>query len=513
MKYNILSLGILFLLAATMGACIDDQGNYDYRAESEIMPAVISGLESEYTFQLGSTHELTANVEGVEGVENLRYMWYVYGELKKKRDTLGYGKKLNFKVDWESGNYFLWFEVRDTVRDVCVDYKMGVTVESFLSTAWLVLESTGGMTDVDVVTADGSLKENLLSSGGQARLKGKPVKMAYTYKHEQEEEKGDGKVEVVTKKAFYLLSEKEIKVYNAENMELLKTAEDCFYEVPAGIAPMDCNMDSDAQLINDGKYYYLSGNSANVGKFGYAKLGPDGTTDYDLYGGILPASQAAMVWDKRSCSFLYIYAYNAQLGYFNEQVDGKEDFGSVTNMGAELKYLLYRSQVYDINVYAYITMGYGIMEKQGEYYIADIAFNNKSDYPLKGWYKFPADCKIIHSEVLGAHQTTASIFFASDDELWIHDVRNVADVSLRERKLFTFTGEKIACIRHIKIARGDFDCLTVLTNTGGNWKLYTFPFIGGGNEFDTTVPAEDVLIGKGEGEANSFLRMYQGGAY
>ena len=119
MKYNILSLGILFLLAATMGACIDDQGNYDYRAESEIMPAVISGLESEYTFQLGSTHELTANVEGVEGVENLRYMWYVYGELKKKRDTLGYGKKLNFKVDWESCNYLKWFEVRETVRDVC----------------------------------------------------------------------------------------------------------------------------------------------------------------------------------------------------------------------------------------------------------------------------------------------------------------------------------------------------------------------------------------------------------
>lgn len=513
MKYNILSLGILFLLAATMGACIDDQGNYDYRKEGEVMPAVISGLESKYTFQLGSTNELTANVEGVGGVENLRYMWYVYGQQKNKRDTLGYGKKLNFKVDWESGKYVLWFEVRDTIRDVCVDHKMEVTVESFLSTAWLVMESTDGMTDVDVVASDGLLKENLLTSNGQPRLKGSPVKMAYTSEHEQEEEKGDGTVEVVAKKAFYLLSEKEMRVYNAENMELLKTAEDCFYESPAVIEPMDCNIDGwDAQLINDGKYYYLSGSSANVGKFGYAKLGPDGTTGYDLYGGTLIASQSAMVWDKKSRSFLYVYAYNAQLSYFNEQVAGKEDFGSVTGMDVELKHLLYRSQVYNATVYAYITMGYAIMEELGNYYIADIAFNKQNDYPLQGWYKLQADCKIIRSEVLGAHQTTASIFFASGDELWIHDIKDLADASLRERKLFTFTGEKIACIRHIKI-EGDLDGLVVLTSTAGEWKLYAFPFIGGGNEFDTAVQAEDVFIGKGKGEANSFVRMYQGWSY
>lgn len=509
MKYNL--LGMMFLLVVILGACIDDQGNYDYRAESEVLPAMISGLEDKFTFQSGTTHELTAIVEGVEGVKNLRYMWYIYGG--DKRDTLGYDKKLDFKVNQESGTYYLWFEVRDTVTDICVDKKIEVTVESFLSTAWLIMKATEGKTDVDAVTADGTLKENLLTSNRQARLGGNPVKIAYVSQHCHEVEKADGKVEKVTKKVFYLISNQELKVFNAENMELLKTTADCFYEIPAVVRPMECNTDgSDVQLINDGKYHYLSTSGSNIGKFSNTKIGPDGTVGYDLYEGALPASQSAMMWDKKSHSFLYAYVYNTQLGYFNEQTAGKVDFGPVTAMKAELKQLMFRFKEYSDELRRYVSMGYGIMEEQGSYYIADIIFDGKNTYPLQGYYKLPADCQIAKSNVLGTHQSSSVIFYACHDELWIHEVNNLPSASQRERKLFTFTGETIACIRHIK-KEGDFDYLAVLTNTTNGWKLYAFPFIGGGNEFDTSVEADDVLVVNGKGEAGYFMRMYSGRAY
>lgn len=512
MKYKSRFLWIVCLLTGVMGACINDEGNYDYLPESSVIPAVISGLEDNYALVLGTTKVFTATVEGVEGVENLRYMWYIYNVLQNKRDTLGYEKKLDFDVNYESGTYCLWFEVRDTVTDVCVDKKMEVKIESFLSNAWMILESTAGHTDVDVIMADGTLKENLLTSMGTSRLRGTPVDIVYSSRHRQEEEATNGTVEIVDKKVFCIASEEDLHVYNAENMELLKNTADCFYETPAVIKPMDCDYyGNDAHLINDGKYYFLSGSSQNIGKFGYAKVGPAGAEDYDLFEKTLVASQSAMVWDKKSRSFFYVYVYDSQMSRFNEQTDGKPNFGSVTGMDVELKCLLFRSQVYNQAIYKYLSMGYGIMQDANAYYIADIAFNG-NNYPLEGYYKLPAGCQVAKSDVLGPHQTASSIFYAQNDQLWVHDVNNLQAVSDRERKLFTFSGEKISYIRHIK-KKDTFDLLAVLTNSASGWKLYAFPFIGGGNEFDNSVQPEDVLVSQGEGDASYLIRMDAGNAY
>ena len=91
------------LLGVTLfGACIDDKGNYDYLSENDVMPAEISNLEDEYSVIFGSSRRFEAKVDHVEGVENLRYMWYMYKQNSGKRDTLGYGKVLDMEILFES---------------------------------------------------------------------------------------------------------------------------------------------------------------------------------------------------------------------------------------------------------------------------------------------------------------------------------------------------------------------------------------------------------------------------
>ena len=519
MKYNLFALGVWLFAMVMAGACIDDRGNYDYLPERAVMPAVISGLEDSYAFELGSGYRLTATVDSVEGMENLRYMWYMYEAVASgKRDTLGYGKTLDFKADYKSGKYSLWFEVRDTVADVCVDKEMEVKIESFLGTAWVVLKTTDGATDMDAVLADRTVRENLLTEFGIPRLQGKAVKVAYNVRHQHEVEDEDGTVKVLEKKAFTLLSDQDLCVCDAESMELLKDAANCFYEAPAVLKPMDILTPLFYTFfINAGKYYKIIGTGPNVGKFGYPHLGLDGTDSYELFGKLLLGPESSMGWDKVSRSFIYMPFGSSKIDFFNEP-SGEENYGPTRNLPAEMVQLLERGELYNEDTWRYEYTGYAILkENDGNYSIADILFKGAGGYPLRGYYHLPEGCRVGTSGILGAHKVAPAIFFAQGDELWVHNINgSEQDAARLERKLYSFSGEQITYVRHVKVETWEeclVDVLLVLTHTGDNWKMYAFPFIGGGSEFDTSAAMDDIHIATGKGEAGYVIRMQDGKAY
>lgn len=515
MKYNILLFwAVALILGGLSAGCIDDQGNYDYITAHQVLPVTISGMQENYSFQFGNTEHLTATVEGDQNCENLRYMWYIYKIPNwAERDTLGYGKALNYYVGHQSGNYQLWFEVRDTIRDVYVSQMAEVAVETRLSNAWLVMESENGMTDMDAIAADGSVMEDLVNQTLGKRLQGEAVKVTYIQEHSNEVINPDGTATVEKQKAFYLLSEKEMAVFNAENMKMLKESKDCFYEAPARFDFMDCMVNSkNMYLINEGKYHSLTGTSANVGKFSYMKAGPS-NADYELHPENLFCGQYAMVWDRLSRSFLWAGS-DSELAHFSPADAGSSNFGPLTGMDVDLKHFLRGSKVYDWDIYSYIYGGFALMvDGQGKDYLMTVAYQGKNKYPVKDYQPVPVGCQLGNAGILCAHQVSSSLYFAAGEQVWVHDINQNQTVDGRERKLLSFSGEEVTYIRHVKAASLSLDHLVVLTYKAGQWKMYAFPFIGGGSEIDTNVNTEDYLIGTGKGRATYCMRMYNNYEY
>lgn len=516
MKKNI---GLTCMLAwMFIAGCIDDRGNYDCQQTSDVWPVVISGLESEYDRVIGDQLKLTATVEGAENMENLKYTWFLHvkGLAFSQEDTLSRGKELDWHIAREAGTYNLVFEVRDTVRDLFTKSTVVLRLSTRFSTGWFVLETDGTGTDMDMITPEGTTSENLLTSFGSSRLEGNPRKLVYKQDHRHEVENADGTVEIVKRDAFILTSERDIRVYDAETIGLLKDRETCFYEMPTPVNPLNrfVNSITDDQLNNNGQFYMTPAGS--VGKFGYPLLGPDGTDNYDAHADGLFGGQVAFLWDKISRSFLYATTAS-EMSFLNGPTAGTTDFGAVTKTDKELIRMLFRSYEYVNKVgiyYAYVLW----KDTDGKYTIADMNFN-KATYPIVGVYSLPQGNLITGTEMMEAHQKLPKIFFpANGNELWEHSVSSKTELAERERKVYSFPGgEKIACIRHLyvdsKNVNEPMDRLVVLTNSAEGWKLYGFEFIGGGSEFDMTATPGEALIGKGKGEAGYVMRMDRDKAY
>lgn len=164
------------------------------------------------------------------------------------------------------------FEVRDTIRNLFVKKTLNLTVGTAYSTGWFVLEDDGMNTDLDVVMLDGKTTENLMVTYGSGRMEGKARKVVFKDRHPQEVENVDGTVKKEYKKAFTVISEKDMQVYDAQNMSVLKYRNDCFYEMPTPLNPLNIATESVSDEVNiDGEILFMS--TGNIGKFGYPLMG------------------------------------------------------------------------------------------------------------------------------------------------------------------------------------------------------------------------------------------------
>lgn len=112
-------IGIYCLLAmAFIVGCIDDRGNYDYIPSDKVFPVEITGLDTSYDCLVGDIIRATPIVTGVDGEKDLKYTWFVYQRevALSEEDTLCHTKDLEWLVDCDVNNYYLMFEVRDTIR-------------------------------------------------------------------------------------------------------------------------------------------------------------------------------------------------------------------------------------------------------------------------------------------------------------------------------------------------------------------------------------------------------------
>lgn len=474
--------GMWLILISLCSSCIDDPGNYEYLDKDVVMPVIIAGLEDSYSLEVLGHLQLTPEITGLDDEKNYSFTWYITSDLTyiKVWDTVALTRNLDASFDCEAGKYSLIYEIRDKRTDLYVNKKMEVAFSSNFGHGWYVLKDENNQTDLDFVLPDGTVKADVFSRIHRHKMKGTAVKMAYqgsSYCHEVEN--SDGTVSVIRVPAIFIFSSEDLNVLNAADLTLYKNQKDFFYDESIKSAPQNFTVSNrDLAFVNDGKLFLLYGMARNVGKMGLPLIG-----DYELSSGMIcDRSKGAMIFDRKSHSFLYskTYATSVLSKFPDKKVTGMETKAvSPTQMNADLIALLPRVEV----VLSVKTTAYALMRKLGEdneYYLADIAFDGQ--YPFVRFDTLPEAYQVAKANVWAAHQVASCIYFATGNVLKAHIVTgdNSLPVEVREKELKTFEGESITYVSHIKSVnpKDKFDHLVVLTNSAAGWKLYRFELKG-----------------------------------
>ena len=153
--FIVLGLAVMF---SGLQSCVDDRGNYDYIGADELIPVTIAGLKDTTVLMRWTLH-ITPTLKNMGDETRYSHLWYaipknVFGYIPQ-RDTLSRGKELNFEVSYESGNYRLIYEIRDTLLDVYKKEEVTMTVQSNIGTGWFVLKDVNEKTDFDYVSLKG----------------------------------------------------------------------------------------------------------------------------------------------------------------------------------------------------------------------------------------------------------------------------------------------------------------------------------------------------------------------
>ena len=462
LKNILIGLGLLMLFQGTQ-SCIDDRGNYSYISKEELLPVTISGFE-DTTVVIRSTLNITPILENMDDESRYIHLWYaapsVTAGFAPQRDTLSLKKELSFDVTYESGTYNLVYELRDP--------------------------------KLDYISMNEEKIENLITTFGQKRLKGKPVKMVYqSSRYTPEIQNPDGTTtQLVNKKAFHVYSDQDIKIFNADNMDLFYNYEDYFYEVPETCKPENCGMiSSDFYAINAGKVYSIYGMSSNSGMLGYAKPGL-----YKVHPDMVMSYYGVMVFDKETSTFYNTSSSGSSMNLFSEDSEGGI---SPTNMDVDMIRMLVRNEGVPSTAFAVMKN-----KNKDEYYVFDMVYS-MSDYPFVDIDTVPAHCEMPEAKVMGTSLYASCIYYskkeADGDVLKVY--KNVK-IDNRESELKRFPGEEIVYIvnatsRYGAPADEVFNHLVVLTNSATGWKLYRFNVIGQTPEIET----EPAFVYSGKGTA------------
>jgi hypothetical protein len=127
---------LLFIPLFLMTSCIEDNGNYDYKALKDV---TIAGLNDSYRFVLQQAISLNPTVTTEIASSDLVYCWRIGNDTIAKTQKLDY----TFQKTLTSSDP-LTFEVIDKATNVRYVKRMNVAVVSPFNTGWLMLSDAGG---------------------------------------------------------------------------------------------------------------------------------------------------------------------------------------------------------------------------------------------------------------------------------------------------------------------------------------------------------------------------------
>lgn len=488
------------IIAFSMSGCVKDDGNYDYKDRSEVELGEVTGIEDFYSVNSLQRLQIPASVERITRDEDYEYYWSVWGvggTVTGNKDTIGREKQLDYVVNLKSGTYELVFQAKNKETGVSVFQKADMTVASLFSEGWFVTKTENGQTEIDLVKKDGTFYPDILKAANGESLPGKALKTFYQAKmYRMQIDNPDGTVTTLrNEKVVYVLSENDMRVYNANDMKEYRRYDNAFFEAPVIRKLQDVYLGYMGQfLMNNGQIHWIDV-ACGISIFGFPMLGNYEVAPYNM--GVM--DMGMLVYDNLSCSFKYAPYSNTKL------VDLKSNAGQTdcNNMNCDLIFMDEQMAYYGIT-----EGGMALLKTKDkdEYYATMLNMNwSSEENPFVNLKKVADDCAVRKGKVFAPNNYNDVLYFSDGgNTVGMYNISS----GIEKKEILTYPAtESVVCIRHVSyVSVDDMECLAVMTNSTAGWKVYLYHFVGRTAEIEK--PEYQYFSGKGEGKHIMFRGLY-----
>ncbi len=361
----------IFLMIIVLGACTEDDGNYDYIEPGEIdfsaMPDAIDAM-------LGENLSIKGDIQTSADLNDLEFVWYTIGDAAPreigKKDTLSTEKDLNITVSLPPGaGMRLNYQVYNRKLNVHYEKIIRVNVETAFSTGWGFITDKGDATDYSFIAElqDTVIyyKDAISLIDGES-VQGKGIELFYHWYGYS----GSGNFSYAI-----ILTETGGSYYDAYSLHKQQDLMDLwnstnYLDLPFTGAYIDfyANTYSDPYLIANGKLYPKD--SRNI-EDGFWELPVEG--DYEISGPmVLSDKERIIFFDAKNKRYVFTDQdyYNKDVWTIKEiSITNPENYAfDPANLNKDLVWMA-NNVPYGESLYDYITISAVLKDDEGKFYM------------------------------------------------------------------------------------------------------------------------------------------------
>lgn len=468
---------VIGVVAGLFFSCYDDKGNYDYE---EFAGIKIEGIQDEYSvISYKDTLHISPKITPEDEYE---YLWTInesYTDMPSMGegfppDTIGMEKELKSVINYNNGHYDLTLKVTSKKTGYAVYYNTKLVTQSVYSRGFYVLKETAdGNTEVDIHTENG-VSENLLEKNLGKVFEGRPVSMGlmfvYCYVNPETGE-------YVAPRALSVSSEKDLKIFNLNDMGVVYNYEDMFYGAVPQKSPLYLypNFYTIVYLSGEGicTNYQDGLNLPSAGKFGTPVVIDKGCRPSRHM--IVGENYHSYLFDELNQRFLAL-DHNGTPHFFDEKnADGSVNQHSPNAVPKDNRLLFF-----GINS----NSGFALFEKQQntqDRYLYNLKVVSGYANPIEKVDTIDVP-KMKEATVFGNNVNTSTVlYYGVGDELYLYEIGQKRESRLN---LEGFDGGEITYISNRywlnETDKGyTFDYLVVGTYKDGKYHIYMYNTVGG----------------------------------
>ncbi|WP_181998366.1 PKD-like family lipoprotein [Butyricimonas virosa] len=481
MKTIIYQIVFFHLFTLFLGACYDDNGNYDYE---EISKITVNGLEKSYScvaFQ-DTLHLQPAVISSHVGDE-IEYLWTLNPASGDEitLDTIGTERVLNFPVNISQGFYDIVLWITNKSNGVSEFHESSLNVVTQFSEGFYFLKDLGQVADIDLHRWDGTCIQNIMRKMEGKSLSGLPVSLGldpgYCFLHPET-------VKYVTTKALTICTQNDVRILNIEDMSTIYTHATMFIgEKPDEKPVYIWRIFNGVGYVSDlGIYFSAQGSmfgSYGTGKFGYPVMLNAVEETRPTRHGICDASYY-FFFDLLKDRFMYM-DFNGTLYTFRDQPKNEEDKVPCLPSGINLDLKFFMR-----NYIGWKNTGFAIFEDRqiaGKHYLYTMALGEKPYNPIKKITEIPAIFKLNEAKLCVTDELNSKIiyFVTEDNVLYTYDPALSSEEVLSPEG---FDGGEITYLGNRYWTQTNdnthnFNYMVIATYKNNKYKVYMYETLGG----------------------------------
>ena len=185
MKRRIITIIMAALISFTVSSCYSDDSSLG--DPSSVQSIEISDIPPQSVISYaGNVLSITPEITTGYPESDLQYTWYIYVDKDInttgfRSNVIGNERTLNYEVNLASGAYVVVLEVKSITTGYARYTRTTLNVSTEFSDGFYVLKETdGGLTDIDMVTSNG-VSSNIITKLSGEPMKGAPTALAVLY--------------------------------------------------------------------------------------------------------------------------------------------------------------------------------------------------------------------------------------------------------------------------------------------------------------------------------------------